>query len=136
MMVTKIIPIGAVMLGVGLLAVPALAQQQPSGVQGALQGLLSGNQSQDQAVRDAYERATNAAGRTKPVCSPQAGPPRVRMRTRTTGAPTAPGPTRITGRTTIRVQTTTDNGPRRLRTMPPWPDWGSRRATGRVASPT
>ena len=56
MMVTKIIPIGAVMLGVGLLAVPALAQQQPSGVQGALQGLLSGNQSQDQAVRDAYER--------------------------------------------------------------------------------
>ena len=55
-MVTKIIPIGGVMLGVGLLAVPALAQQQPSGVQGALQGLLSGNQSQDQAVRDAYER--------------------------------------------------------------------------------
>jgi hypothetical protein len=55
-MVTKIIPIGGVMLRVGLLGVPALAQQQPSGVQGALQGLLSVNQSQDQAVRDAYER--------------------------------------------------------------------------------
>jgi hypothetical protein len=56
MMVRKIIPIGVAILGAGLIALSALAQQQPSGVQGALQGLLSGNQSQDQAVRDAYER--------------------------------------------------------------------------------
>jgi hypothetical protein len=56
MMFRKIIPIGVAILGAGLIAPSALAQQQPSGVQGALQGLLSGNQSQDQAVRDAYER--------------------------------------------------------------------------------
>jgi hypothetical protein len=56
MMFRKIIPIGVAILGAGLMAPSALAQQQPSGVQGALQGLLSGNQSQDQAVRDAYER--------------------------------------------------------------------------------
>jgi hypothetical protein len=54
-MFRKIIPIGVAILGAGLFAPSALAQQ-PSGVQGALQGLLSGNQSQDQAVRDAYER--------------------------------------------------------------------------------
>lgn len=41
----------------GLLAMPAVAQQNSGGgMQGALQGLLSGNQSQDQAVRNAYER--------------------------------------------------------------------------------
>src|ERR1700756_5685896 len=56
MMFRKIIPIGVAILGAGVIAPLALAQQQPSGVQGALQGLLSGNQSQDQAVRDAYER--------------------------------------------------------------------------------
>jgi hypothetical protein len=56
-MLRKIIPtVGVLTLGCGLMASPVLAQQQPSGVQGALQGLLSGNQSQDQAVRDAYER--------------------------------------------------------------------------------
>jgi hypothetical protein len=56
MMFRKIIPTGVAILGAGLISPSALAQQQPSGVQGALQGLLSGNQSQDQAVRDAYER--------------------------------------------------------------------------------
>jgi hypothetical protein len=55
-MFKKTILIGVAILGSALIAPPSLAQQQPSGVQNALQGLLSGNQSQDRAVRDAYER--------------------------------------------------------------------------------
>jgi hypothetical protein len=41
-------------LGVGLIAVPAMADS--SSAQSALQGLLNGNQNQDTAVRNAYER--------------------------------------------------------------------------------
>lgn len=39
-------------LGAGLLATPAMAQN----AQGMLNGLLSGNQNQDRAVQEAYER--------------------------------------------------------------------------------
>jgi hypothetical protein len=48
-------------LGLALLAVPALAQpkQAPSAGQ-MLQGLLTGNQGQDQALREAYERGYRA----------------------------------------------------------------------------
>src|SRR3954449_8829852 len=37
-------------------AAPALAQPQTPGWQQSLQGLLSGNQNQDRAVQEAYER--------------------------------------------------------------------------------
>jgi len=37
-------------------AAPALAQSQTPGWQQSLQGLLSGNQNQDRAVQEAYER--------------------------------------------------------------------------------
>jgi|SRR3954471_22973621 len=50
--------IGALAAGV-LLSAPALAQTSSSPQQ-LLQGLLSGNQSQDQAVRDAFERGYRA----------------------------------------------------------------------------
>ena len=39
-----------------MLVTPALAQPQTPGWQQTLQGLMSGNQRQDQAVREAYER--------------------------------------------------------------------------------
>ncbi|HEX2942781.1 MAG TPA: hypothetical protein VHO91_17155 [Rhodopila sp.] len=42
----------------GLIATPALAQN--SSPQQMLQGLLTGNQNQDRAVRDAYERGYRA----------------------------------------------------------------------------
>jgi len=42
----------------GMLVAPALAQT--SSTQQMLQGLLSGNQGQDQAVREAYERGYRA----------------------------------------------------------------------------
>ena len=107
MMFRKIIPIGVAILGAGLIAPSALAQQQPSGVQGALQGLLSGNQSQDQAVRDAYERGYQRGRQDEARMARSTGttPP-----TRTTEAPTAPDPdtTGITGRT-IWGRTTTDS---------------------------
>lgn len=44
-------------LATGVLAAPATAQSSP---QQMLQGLLSGNQGQDQAVREAYERGYRA----------------------------------------------------------------------------
>lgn len=46
------------LLAPGLLTTPALAQT--SSPQQMLQGLLTGNQSQDRAVRDAYERGYRA----------------------------------------------------------------------------
>jgi hypothetical protein len=45
--------IAATFLGL-ILVVPAVAQAQTPGLQQTLQGLLSGNQGQDQAVREAY----------------------------------------------------------------------------------
>jgi len=51
-------PFVIVALATGLLATPALAQG--SSAQQMLQGLLSGNQGQDQAVREAYERGYRA----------------------------------------------------------------------------
>jgi hypothetical protein len=45
-------------LGFALLAVPALAQAPDIGRM--LQGLTTGNQSQDQALREAYERGYRA----------------------------------------------------------------------------
>ena len=46
----------AVLLGAGL-ALPAIAHAQPApGWQQTLQGMFTGNQSQDQALRQAYDR--------------------------------------------------------------------------------
>jgi hypothetical protein len=49
-----------VALGLSLLAVPALAQQSSPSVGQMLQGLTTGNQGQDQALRDAFERGYRA----------------------------------------------------------------------------
>ncbi len=48
----------ATLIGMAAFAQPAQAQTQTQtpGIGQALQGLLSGNQGQDQTVRDAYER--------------------------------------------------------------------------------
>jgi hypothetical protein len=47
----------AASMAVGMMLVtPAMAQPQTPGWQQTLQGLMSGNQGQDQAVREAYER--------------------------------------------------------------------------------
>src|ERR1700753_3359114 len=48
-------------LGLAFLAAPALAQpQQAPGAGQVLQGLFTGNQGQDQALREAYERGYRA----------------------------------------------------------------------------
>ena len=48
--------LAAALLGMAVAIPPAAAQTQTPGIGQALQGLLSGNQNQDQTVRDAYER--------------------------------------------------------------------------------
>ncbi|MFL5256142.1 MAG: hypothetical protein ACJ8AI_25255 [Rhodopila sp.] len=55
-------PITIAVLASSLLATPTLAQTSSSAQQ-MLQGLLSGNQGQDQAVRDAFERGYQAGRR-------------------------------------------------------------------------
>lgn len=57
--------IGAIILGLTITS--PVAAQTPN-VQQLLQGLTTGNQTQDQALRDAFERGYQKAGKTRPEC--------------------------------------------------------------------